>query len=422
MNDIYENTHLKRINKIFSYLVVIMMLGNVYLFPLFKSLDMGEVLVLLFIPYFLINLKLFTIRKRFTLIYIFIFYSFIISLLMCFKLNGNMSDPMIRIIRDFFYYFIILFLGYHFFDMVTFKKAIIVFCVLLSGFVIMQVLVYTLTGYLLPGFILNASINDGGYNGAQLYANYINYANIAGYLKPNGFLCEPAHCAQCFFVSLILLLNGHKVENRDIKIALFISLGMILTMSTSAILYLIVSWSVWFFREGKRNIIKIILLSILLIFIVIFALKKGELDNFLIVLQRFTNTISGKAITNSSQLRMIKGFTVFLALPLTLQIFGIGFGNYANAISLLNNYGINMLNNEYMNTVSYILVSSGIIGFLLISFFLIIIFFNNNELGRITIVALIIMSFGSSIYSSPICIWLMLIILYSCKKGVVKEW
>lgn len=426
MNEQYYNQqHIltRRPNRIFSYLIVLMMLGNVYLFPFFKSLDMGEIIMMIFIPYFVLNMNSFSIKREYSLIYVFVGYSLIVTLFMSVVLNGNISDPIVRMIRDFFYYVVIFLLGTHFFDMNTFKKVLIRFCILLSAFVILQVIVYSLVGYLIPGFLMGASLNDGGYTGAQLYSKYISYANIAGYLKPNGFLCEPAHCAQCFFVAILLLLFSNNKEKNDIKWAVFISIGTVLTMSTSAMLYLMFAWGVWCFKESKKNFLRIIIIVFCAILLMVILIKNGYLDNVMIVVQRFTLTISGDNITNSSQLRMMKGFTTFLALPLLQKVFGIGFGNYAAIIPIIgNSLAINMVDNEYMNTFSYILVSAGVIGFVIMCMFFVRLFHQNSGLGRIMIVALVIMSFGSSIYSSPIWIWMMLVILYSGRRGDELIW
>lgn len=421
MNEVYYEQRLyiraPLPNRVFSFLVIIMMLGNVYLFPFFKSLDMGEVLVMTFIPYFLIKTDRLTISKEYSLIYLFIIYSLLTTMAMCALLDGDIGTPLVRMIRDFFYYFVIFFLGTHFFDMKSFKKILVYFCVILSTFIILQVLVYTISGYLIPGLLMNAPLNDGGYTGAQLYSNYIRYASIAGYLKPNGFLCEPAHCAQCLFVAILVLLFDEKCERNDIKIAFFISIGMALTMSTSAMLYLMFAWGIWCIKEGKKNFIKILAILFFVSVLGIVAIKNGQLDNVSVVIQRFTKTISGEVVTNSSELRMMKGFSTFLALPLLQQVFGIGFGNYSAAISsIISNVEINMLESEYMNTVAYILVSSGVIGFILIILFFVYVYRCSYGMSRIMIIALLIMSLGSSVYSSPIWIWAMLLILYSGRE------
>ena len=215
-------------------------------------------------------------------------------------------------------------------------------------------------------------------------------------------------------MTILILLFGSYREKNDIKIALFISIGMALTMSTSAMLYLIFSWGIWCFKESKKNFIKIIAIIFCAFIIGMIAIKEGQLDNVMSVIKRFTQTLSGENITNSSQLRMLKGFTVFLALPLPQKIIGIGFGNYSAAIPLIGRTAeINMIDNEYMNTFSYILVSAGIIGFIIFAVFFIQLFKQSRGLGKVVTIALIIMSFGSSIYSSPIWIWMLLLILNS---------
>ena len=119
MNALYNNQKRlicdSRPNKVFSYLVVIMMIGNVYLFPFFKAIDMGEVMIILFIPYFLMSINSLSIKREYNLIYIFVGYSLIVTMLMCALLNGDISSPIVRLTRDFFYYFVIFFLGTHFF-------------------------------------------------------------------------------------------------------------------------------------------------------------------------------------------------------------------------------------------------------------------------------------------------------------------
>ena len=140
--------------------------------------------------------------------------------------------------------FTIFILGPAFLDFNLFKKAIIIFCIVLATFVILQFVVFSISGFLIPGFILDAELNDGGITGRELYNNYLNYANVSGYLKPNGFLCEPAHAAQCLFLGLILTLFSRDV-NKSIQKGIYISLAMFVTMSTSAIVYTIFAWILW---------------------------------------------------------------------------------------------------------------------------------------------------------------------------------
>lgn len=405
--------------RIFSFLAVIMMFGNVYTFPLLRMLGWGEVLFLLFIPYFLAkSAKMITISKAHLGFIVFMLYCFIGSLIASSLLQASLISLFTRLARDFFYYFIALFLGTKLYDKKTFFHWINVFCICLSVYVMAQSIVYTITGYFIPGFLLNAQINDGGYVGRELYSKYLAYARISGYLRPNGFLCEPSHCAQCFFVGLVVLLFGEDEQDRKhIWTAVLFSIGALLTMSTSAVVYVGVTWSFWLLKEGKHNVFRVLTIVAVGSLSVVFAYKHGDLINMLSVVNRLTDALSGDYVTNSSSLRIIKGLTIFKNLPVGFKIFGIGFGTYTFALqNSIISTNVAMVENEYMNSFSYILVSSGIIGGTILLSTFTRLFKKAPYIGRMMIIALFIMALGSSIYSSPICIWIMLVILNSITR------
>ena len=391
-----------------------MVFGNVYSFPLIHELGMGEVVLLLFTPYFIMKArKTLTLSKGISGFVLYMVYGLLITLIMSANFQVGAGSIFIRLARDFFYYFIVLFLGTKFFDKEQFFKWLIRFCVLLSVFVVIQSVIYLGTGYFIPGFPMNAQLNDGGYIGSELYSKYLSYARIAGYLRPNGFLCEPSHCAQCFFVALIVLLFGTSHQDRRIMlIAGLISIGSIATMSTSAIVYVLAAWILWLIKEGKHNAIRVIAIVLVAIIVIVFAYNHGNLSNMISVTNRLTNIFSGNTVTASSELRVQKGLTVFLTFPLLYKIVGIGFGTYMSAFQsgfFVSNTA--MIESEYMNSFSYILVSSGIIGSVIMVTTLFVLFRRSSILGKMMIIALVIMSLGSSIYSSPICVWLLLVII-----------
>ncbi|SEH64574.1 hypothetical protein SAMN02910265_01900 [Ruminococcus flavefaciens] len=401
---------------VFSFSIVLMIWANVYTFVPFPALGCGEVFLIVISFYLIIMLnnkiKLFSKNNG---ILFFMIYGFITTLVMISMFDASIPKVAIRMARDFFYYFIIIFLGANLFDITIFKKWCVWFCLLLAVFIIVQTLVYYLLGYFIPGFPLNIMINDGGYTGQGLYDSYLSYANIAGYIRPNGFLCEPSHCAQCFLVCLILILfDDGKIDKTKISKAVLVTVGAVLTMSTSAIIYILFIWINWLVKEGKYNIIKtfIIIIATIIAFVVLFL--RGNMNNLLAVSQRFTNLFTGGSLTASSEVRMTKGINIFSSMPFIYKLFGIGFGTYSYAYdrSIISK-DVFMANNEYMNTFAYILVSAGIIGMIIIATAVITIYIRSNRVGRMMILALIVMSLGSSIYSSPICVWLMLVIINS---------
>ena len=422
-----EIAYIQKEKKIFSFLAVFMMLGNVYAFPLLPSLGMGELIFIMFMPYFLIRVKgsiVITRDSKGLLFYM--IYGFLVTVVMSVFFQSSIGNIAIRLIRDFFYYLIILFLGIKLFNKETFYKWVIRFCVVLAVFVILQSLVYVVSGYFIPGFPMSAQINDGGYTGRELYAKYLSYARIAGYLRPNGFLCEPSHCAQCFFVAVVILLSNEKgLYRKQIPYAVLISIGAILTMSTSAVVYVTIAWIMWLIKEVKHNILKVVIAVFVVGIIGFIIYSRGNLTNMISVTNRLVNALTGNATTNSSEMRIQKGFTIFANLPAIFQIFGIGFGTYTSALrSSLISTNVAMVESEYMNTFSYILVSSGIVGGFIMLASIVRLFKSCGLLGRMIVIALVIMSLGSSIYSSPICVWVLLTLLsdtYFFRNNVFKQ-
>ena len=404
--------------RLFSFLAVFLMFGNVYVFPLVPVLGMGEVFFILFIPYFLVKIhNSFTVETNNRGFILFMIYGFIITLIMGIVFRADYYKICTRLLRDFFYYFLIFYLGSKLFCKETFFKWLIIFSIALSVFVILQSLVYFIFGYFIPGFPLNLQINDGGHIGRESYDAYLSYARIAGYLKPNGFLCEPAHCAQCFFVALIMLFFYSKATYKKlIPLVILISLAALLTMSTSAFLYVAISWILWLIKERRTNVLKVIFILFLGGIILVVLYKWGAISKFASVINRFTNLFTGDKITDSTSLRIQKGMTIFKNLPLQNQIWGIGFGTYfaAYQYSIISE-NVTMASNEYMNSFSYIWVSSGIIGGIILLFSFLRLFCSRDILGKMMIITLLTMSLGAAIYSSPICVWLMLVILKSPK-------
>lgn len=408
--------------KIYSFFIVfIFMIGNVYKFPYLNVLGIGEVCCILYIIYlFLVKKIIFKKNIINKWVILFIGYSMTTTLINIVIYNFNANDSVIRMIRDAFYYFLIFYIGTKLYDIDCFKNMIIIFCLLLSTFIILQFSVYKLSGYYIPGFLLNAQINSGNNTGMDMYNHYIEFAKITGYLKANGFLCEAASCAQCFSVGLMLILHyKFQPDRKNIIIALYVTIGAILTFSANSIVYCIFIWGIWVIRQlSQRYISKkiyafIILLCIFLgIFFVIF--KDSNVSN---VFKRLQSATSSDTLDGSAQSRVYKGIKQYLELPLYNKIMGIGFGNYSEAYK----NEIIQIENEYMNSLSYILFSCGFIG--LIIYFLIFLcnWKEKKFINKIALATLMLIMFASSIYSSSVYVWIVSIIIADIKDSEVKN-
>lgn len=410
-------------SKFFSALLVVSMAIDVYLVPFFPSLSFGELIVIIVGSFLLIKKGYVSRTCAFPALWLFIIYSIIISVLNMLIIENSLIDISLRLLRDGTYWFIILFFCRSLIDFKTFIKWVLIFCIVLSAFIIIQTAVYYITGYFIPGFYLNALVNDNQYFGYQIYEHTLKLASYS-FLRPNGFLCEPANCAQVLFIGLVVAFNT-KFRHRGIVAVLF-STAMLLTLSASAFVYLIVAWLLYFVANRKSVMKNISILVLMLLMLVVVA-SFFNISGFEFVISRLTRITSGDGADEMSTfLRLIRGFEDWSKLPLFNQFFGAGFGSWEAANKI---YGFSTEQiGEYMNTISYILFSTGLLGFILFISTMFVFFKKGNSLVRTTIVALLLICSCSSVYSTFVFLWAMTIVITSMphknehtQKGVVYQ-
>lgn len=142
-------------------------------------------------------------------------------------------------------------------------------------------------------------------------------------------------------------------------------------------------------------------MSILLIFLgIVMVVRTNVFDKFLYRISTIGDTTS-----STGSLRILRGYYIFsLGNPIN-KIFGIGFGNIINYLiknGITTPYDGNLLiGNEYMNSLSYILVASGILGFLLFLVFLLQSFVYIDSNSKLILLYLIVLLSTSAIILSP---------------------
>ena len=402
-----------QISKVASILVVLSMLGYAYVIPFAPSLTFGELGLGIFCLVLIFGGTLNRASVPKWLLFIGV-YSLCVALLVGFILQ-DISSPIKRLLRDAFYWAIIILFG-RYINLKIFMMYVKRFCVALSIFILAQVFVYHLTGYLIPG-MLPFGMVDANATGQMIYDHILFWVQHAGYLKPNGFLSEASHSAQCLFIGTLFVFEDlfqKKHFNKGFCQIILFSLASVLTFSASAVIYVGISMVILFYILFKLHKKKIIYLSIGL-FIIAFLLLI-QLDIVKIVM-RILSALSPKTNDGSAFVRVYKGFTFWSELPAVYKIFGIGVGNYT-AINL--KYSITTEMNEYMSSLSYFLVSNGIIGVLMILSSIIIGATRLNKKGRLYLFILFFMCIAASIYSTPYWMWLFIAISKN-KKDVNKR-
>lgn len=402
--------------RLFTFAVIFSVVGNIYAVG---SLGFGEILIILAIVLcmlmqgLVIRISVFDMKHSFTLFFI---YAVIISLSVAMLFSRiPVSEAIERIIRDTFYVVVIFVFSASFFERAYARRVIAWLSVALSVFVFIQFFAYLLFHIHFMGLIRFLPLASGE-SFIDLKNHYLKMASYQGYIRANGFLDEPARCAHLLSVGLLVLFFSKHERYKGLKIVI-VSVGMVLTTSLNAILLLPVCFLIYYWfslkQSGRKPKPWIVIFPIA-------ALLAGIVAYFCIpmvqtILQRLQNV---KTTTQGSTvLRLLRGFAFYGKMPLWSKVFGIGVGNFLgfkDAFHIITPYEETT---EYMNTLSYILVSTGIVGTLLLAAAMRKLYKRTDVLGKSIILLLIVTSLSSSIYSTPYMIIAMSFVITGVKAG-----
>lgn len=407
----------------FSFFIALMMITSVYLLPFASSVSVGEITIIISMLWIVIKFHKIRIYKDSALV-LFVIYSVCISIMIAIMEGIALSDTISRLLRDSFYWILIYIFGYSYINYHVLKKWIKIICIALSVMIIMQFVTYAVTGFLIPGFFLNATVSQSA-TAHEIYQHTITMAGISGYLKANGFLTEGAHCGQALAIASIVIFDFDNLDNNNRKTILTLglfSLASILTFSATglalvAAVWLLIVWTAISSRRFSPQITISLFVLLFICFVYAFFIG-GDGLNFSSVISRIFSAVSSSRADNSSFLRIYKGFHYWGGLPLSYKLFGIGFGNYSSLKNLSIGLSASTADTEYMNSMSYILVSSGLIGFILYTIFILNMLRKSNKKGRMMIILLVLMAISSSTYSSCYWVWMMLVIMANNKAEI----
>jgi len=313
------------------------------------------------------------------------FFSFLIQQ----ELNFEIIS---RLIRYSFYVFLVLVSSKYF----QLKYALKIFkflCIIISLYIIVQVIIYNIFGIILPFKILPISLSR------DISLDHIALIASKYYLRASGIFVEPGYAAKFLLPGLALSLFGWvKIEKADTKNTILIFSALILTTSSQGIFIgalIIGMYIMSLVRHNKSysDVLKkfIIILIFLLLIVFFFNLS---------IVQTALNKVTGEIRSGSSvSLRMYRGFAVFLQLPITFQIIGVGHGNLGNFViknSIVTKYDPAIITPavaDYANSVSAVLLYYGIIGFLLLVNVYWHFFRNTKGAFRLILISQIVLSF-----------------------------
>ena len=320
-------------------------------------------------------------------------------------------SKLFSIARAGFYWTLIFYFGKNLFNREVFFRCLCVFSVTLSVYIIVQLVAFLLTGYHIPGYVLSAPLNDGGMTGIEMYEHSLQLAGYKGFIRPSGFLIEPAHCSQYLFVCLLTIVCDKFLPlSRKVLIVILISVAMIITQSATGLFLLSFAWIVFIVLEKKFSVFRVPLLVVLGFFSLFLLFGMNHIEGS--ALERTVNIIDGNGIDNSSNMRLNNGMNLFEKIPFAFKVFGTGAGLF-EFVSDDFHFGDVL---SYMNTFSSILFSTGFVGTFLWILSLCILFLYSRMFGRCLVIGMFIMSLGSSFYCQPVMVWFLLLMMSDIKE------
>lgn len=305
---------------------------------------------------------------------------------------ASMTDIAVRSIRYIFYIFCATFVSTIFFDFDYFIKGYKRLAIFVTLFIIIQTLLFQFRGYVLMGTIPGLKVGNPGYS-EEVMRNLYSY-----FYRPSSIFLEPGYHAQFMLPYLAYTLFNNKIRasNKLIE-ALFLTIGIILSTSGQGILIGFIIWVLYFitriynFKTNKINTIAVIG-SLLLIMLIPFLIQ-------IEIIQKSLNRLFGSPVASSTS-RIFRGYAIFEQLEPLYKIIGVGYGNVGAHITYKNiytAYDAGLVQSEYMNSIAYILVNLGVIGFILMTWIFIYLWDNTKDFYRTCVYILILLS-GVSTY------------------------
>lgn len=240
--------------------------------------------------------------------------------------------------------------------------------------------------------------------------------------RPCSFFVEPAHFCRYCTLPLFLILFKDLSKNNIIK-AVVITIAVVISQSSIGYISTAAIWGAWLIRNVKNGRIKKSsifkncgLITLAVTIGLVLSTKYGLFDFV-------SNHVSGlnmREIT-SGNVRVFRGFFVWAQEGLFEKMFGVGFANVKNYMiknSIITIFDGQMeLGNEYMSSISYILVMNGIIG-LMIFLFALIHLYKKSDSNRVLVFLFVLLMVSNEEFMTIdfMNIWLYLILTANFQK------
>ncbi|MBM6619099.1 hypothetical protein [Bacillus suaedaesalsae] len=327
-----------------------------------------------------------------------------ISLLFIGKDQISLIDIFNRFARLALWAFAISFMGYFLFEYQHTKKWVIRISVIATIYVLLQYFFWQIFNFHLPSVINNALIQPA----SEGYANTVRLTEYytTRYIRPPSFFGEPAYYSYYTLVGLVLSLFSNISRGEIIKyvIPILLSIGIIISTSTSGIYLLLLVWLFYFFKVSKeksgfkKSFLLAPITSLLILIVFAIYLKTRKNDFFLKI-----GDILSKPFEFEETSRLGGSYDLFNYLDGIHRFLGTGFGNENIFLHL---------DSVYYNSITVILLSSGYLGFITFCAFAGNLLRKKGSINFLLALIYILLCFSSSILYSSFSVIYLTIIFY----------
>lgn len=273
---------------------------------------------------------------------------------------------------------------------------------ILMIYLIIQITSYVVFSFYLPNIFDYGLIKP--YD--DVYANMEGIENFA--YRPASFLSESSFCGNYLLCTLVMYLDkcANQIKRNQILYALFISMGIVLCTSTSAIVLLLIVWLIFYsVFPQKWKFIILIIVSCISIYIVTGHINQNSKLGYSMVyaFDKFSNLDHSR--------RFGRSYDYLDLLSPSEKWFGVGVGNEMSFLKSKTS-----MDTLYLNSISTILVQTGYMGLFVFFIFILALYYRTYKAKSLMAFSLLlaytIKGFASGIYFSTYGI-MFLMIIYS---------
>lgn len=242
--------------------------------------------------------------------------------------------------------------------------------------------------------------------------------------RSSSFFSEPALFAQYLLPILIILLFSRGNKKKWLIICL-ITFCLLILRSGNALIGLsviILGYFLWMLcKASVAKKIIVLLVVPLAVFAGGYSYVHSEIGEKTLERQdQLNGDLSSVKSGHSGFIRIFRGYYVYQELSFLRQI--IGANNTTLIKEAINRSSVSNLFMEddlYFNTIQTILIRTGVIGLLIISFFFGKMYVGTNPVGKVSLVTLFALSFVASMYFTEL-MYIYIAVAFYNKKGYYR--